>query len=58
MTRIFDALKKAEAAREAASPAGAPVSPLHASPSHAPARAPMPRPVVDGGPLPLLGSER
>lgn len=56
MTRIFDALKKAEAAREAASPAGAPVSPLHASPSHAPARAPMPRPVVDGGPLPLLGS--
>ncbi len=55
MTRIFDALKKAEAAREAASPAGGPLSPLHASPAHA-ARPAMPRPVGDHGPLPLLGS--
>ncbi len=49
MTRIFDALKKAEAARESLAPAAGPHAPAPA------ARAPMPRPVGEGGPLPLLG---
>ncbi|MFN8587808.1 MAG: CpsD/CapB family tyrosine-protein kinase [Candidatus Eisenbacteria bacterium] len=55
MTRIFDALKKAEAAREAAGAAVGPLAPVHGTPAPA-ARAPLARPVGEGGPLPLLGA--
>lgn len=57
MTRIFDALKKAEAAREAAAPTGGSVTPLPHSPAHSQGRAPLSRPLPDSGrgPLPLLG---
>lgn len=62
MTRIFDALRKAEAAREHASPSSAPVMPLPSSSTHtggaARAYSPMPRAVLqpNRSALPLCGS--
>lgn len=57
MTRIFDALKKAEAAREAAAPAAGSVTPMPLPSANAPGRSPAPRLLAESGrgPLPLLG---